>query len=505
MIFNSTRKTRRHKNNQKTEKVEQPFFAMANDAKVQKKEQPFFQTKLTIGQPGDQYEKEADAVADTVVNNDRKTPAVQEKEISGIQRATLASPEEYEKLNTAEGRMEKDKLIQEQAESGTPEEEDLAQTKEEEEEQVAQMQAKEEEQPIQETHAQGKKEEEMENVQTKSAHRNHQASSMVSKGIKQTKGGGRKLPTKVRTEMESSIGRDFSQVNIHTGTDAIHMNKDLHAQAFTHGKDIYFNSGKYRPETSAGKHLLAHELAHVVQQNKLQDKKDIRQIQLSARGETESSQAGTNEEEVSCLSETELDEIEARFRDMIQRARDEEGADVAADNLEYFLAGSGAKKIISVSWLRSFSEVLEAESRNESRFENSLIDKADGMKDGETKTFTDFWDAQLIGGITTELYYASGTSTINSTGEFSLTRSGDIVTITGTVKHHWHDSYDWHPGLSAWIPGFGSISDSDGLMMQSCRGAKPFEMEADWTKTVGGTVKIMDYWFNPSEFTWSGP
>jgi hypothetical protein len=44
------------------------------------------------------------------------------------------------------------------------------------------------------------------------------------------------------------------------------MNQELGAQAFTHGSDIFFNQGKYQPESPPGKHLLAHELVHVVQQ-----------------------------------------------------------------------------------------------------------------------------------------------------------------------------------------------------------------------------------------------
>ncbi len=44
------------------------------------------------------------------------------------------------------------------------------------------------------------------------------------------------------------------------------MSSALGAQAFTHGNDIYFNDGKYQPESSKGKHLLAHELTHTVQQ-----------------------------------------------------------------------------------------------------------------------------------------------------------------------------------------------------------------------------------------------
>src|SRR5690606_1503130 len=52
----------------------------------------------------------------------------------------------------------------------------------------------------------------------------------------------------------------------HTDANAVQLSKDLGAQAFTHGNHIYFNQGKYNPDTSSGKHLLVHELAHTVQQ-----------------------------------------------------------------------------------------------------------------------------------------------------------------------------------------------------------------------------------------------
>ncbi len=287
MAFKSTRKTRRHKNNhQEAESQETPFFDKTQTKELQKKEDPFFQAKLTVGRPGDKYEREADAVADSVVSGGNTNQIVQQKEISSIQRFTLASPEEDEKLNTAEERMEKDKLIQEQTEPVGPEEE-LTQTKsEEEEEPMAQTQQEEDEQ-IQEMHSPGEKEEEEgESVQTKSASGSNHASNKVSKGIKESSGRGRKLPGNLRAEMESSIGHDFSQVHIHTGKDAVDMNKDLHAQAFTHGKDIYFNSGKYRPETSDGKRLLAHELTHVVQQSgSIQKEEEKGSVDVKSRAE----------------------------------------------------------------------------------------------------------------------------------------------------------------------------------------------------------------------------
>jgi hypothetical protein len=69
------------------------------------------------------------------------------------------------------------------------------------------------------------------------------------------------------------MGADFSEVRIHTDREATDMNKSLRAQAFALGRDVFFNAGKYRPETTKGLHLLAHELTHVVQQGKAAKKK----------------------------------------------------------------------------------------------------------------------------------------------------------------------------------------------------------------------------------------
>lgn len=218
----------------------------------------------------------------------------------------------------------------------------------------------------------------------------------------------------------------------------------------------------------------------------------------------ESTQEGLNEETVTCPPSERLDEIEQSYRSMIESAR-AEGADVAADNLDYFLSGAGGTRTLGVEWLRGFSEVTDAERKNQERFENSLADIADTIHHGDTRSFDDYWDAQLTGGVTTELYYASGTSTIRSTGNFTLDRIEDIVNISGSVAHRWYDPYDWHAGLGAYIPGHGNVSDTDGLVMQSCRGAQPFQMEATWNQRVSGTVRIRDYWFNSTSFSWTGP
>ena len=67
--------------------------------------------------------------------------------------------------------------------------------------------------------------------------------------------------------MERSLEADFRGVRVHTGAAADHLNQSLGARAFTVGQDIYFRQGEFDPGARGGRTLLAHELAHVVQQN----------------------------------------------------------------------------------------------------------------------------------------------------------------------------------------------------------------------------------------------
>lgn len=81
---------------------------------------------------------------------------------------------------------------------------------------------------------------------------------------------GRPLDPDTRRSMESRFGHDFGQVRIHTGPLAAESARAVSALAFTVGRDIVFVRDRYKPATAAGRRLLAHELVHVVQQQRIQ-------------------------------------------------------------------------------------------------------------------------------------------------------------------------------------------------------------------------------------------
>ncbi len=242
------------------------------------KEQPFFgrknniQAKLTIGQPNDKYEKEADAMADKVVQRlSNNTPDVTHKNGNAIQtkpaaplvnnitpfvQTKCAACEKEEKLQKKED--DDKKAVQEKIqlkpifESNGPPPDD--------------------EKKIQRKCAECGKEEKLQKKETNSS---NPASGDIESSLNSSKGSGSPLPADTRTQMESSFGADLSGVRIHNDSKAAQMSSDLNAQAFTHGNDIYFNEGKYNAGSNEGKHLLAHELTHTVQQGASVQRKEI--------------------------------------------------------------------------------------------------------------------------------------------------------------------------------------------------------------------------------------
>lgn len=164
---------------------------------------PFFQPKLTVNQPNDIYEQEADATADRVMR--RSSPA-------SLQNNHFFKPALQRKCTHCE-------------------EEEKAQRKEGET--VGKVNG---------------------SLQTENYLSNKQSA-------------GSPMSKEQKSFFESRMGYDFSDVRIHTDEKANRSAGNINALAYTHGSDIVFGTGQYQPDTESGKHLLAHELTHVVQQS----------------------------------------------------------------------------------------------------------------------------------------------------------------------------------------------------------------------------------------------
>ncbi len=216
------------------------------------------QAKLSVSQPGDPQEKEADAVADKVMRN--------------AEPATVAATAEPEQK--LERKEEKEEEVQAKAEP-------VIVVKRKEEEEVSPKLNSVQRAPDaggEPQHAAAAGEEKEEKIAPKSVglyrsevlQRSGMGPPVTSKDfesdLSSTKGQGNAMPDSTQQFMENRFNTDFSGVRIHTGSQAENLSRSINAQAFTHGNDIYFNSGKYSPHTAEGGSLLAHELTHTVQQ-----------------------------------------------------------------------------------------------------------------------------------------------------------------------------------------------------------------------------------------------
>ncbi|WP_417940696.1 eCIS core domain-containing protein [Flavobacterium sp. RS13.1] len=273
------------------------------------------QAKLNIGKSNDKFEVEADRVADHVVANKQTpkadsffspSPVVQKKLARNVQKQEEKNKEAQQKTaaqtitpvvqlktdliqNKLDSRITEKReanpafsrskrLIQHKLEDKTQKKEEPIQNKTEVKKPETAPKSKLPIKPLiqnkaEEENVQQKKEEEKqtsdeEKQLQKSAagDANPSDNSNIESKLNSSKSGGSPLSGKIKTEMESGIGADFSNVRIHNNSTAVQMNKQLGAQAFATGNNIYFNEGKYNPNSKEGKHLLAHELTHTVQQ-----------------------------------------------------------------------------------------------------------------------------------------------------------------------------------------------------------------------------------------------
>lgn len=167
--------------------------------------QPWIQPKLTIGQPNDKYEKEADRVAKQVVTNINYPDFVNVPQGRSVQHQgwvidnLQAKPEVFAKQQGP-------KSI-----GGTL--------------------------PVN-----------------------------LESAINQARGSGRQLDMGLQQSMGQVMNADFSRVRVHTDVQSDRLSQSIQAKAFTTGQDVFFRKGEYQPHSKHGQELIAHELTHVVQQ-----------------------------------------------------------------------------------------------------------------------------------------------------------------------------------------------------------------------------------------------
>jgi hypothetical protein len=195
------------------------------------------QAKLTVSQANDPYEQEADRVAGQMMT--MPEPKVQRQEESQEEEeVSVQTKPVIDSIQRQEDPVEGEEPIQTKSTGN-----------------LFQMQ---------ETGSEND-----EPVQTK---REGCITLMSSRGfdaqINSLQGGGSPLPQGIRGFFEPRFGHDLSQVRIHDTPREAKMADLINAQAFTVHRDIIFNVGKYKPQTAAGKQLIAHELTHVIQQSK---------------------------------------------------------------------------------------------------------------------------------------------------------------------------------------------------------------------------------------------
>jgi hypothetical protein len=175
----------------------------------------WLQAKLTVSQPGDPYEREADQVAEQVLRMpDAAAGGVEVSSATsgGVQRLCQECEEQLQRKADAE---EETSVVQAEREPGG----------------------------------------------------NLAGDGAVGAEIAALPHSGEALPEAARSYFEPRFGRDFGHVRVHRNGSSAALARSLHARAFTVGSDIVFGTGEYAPQTQAGRRLLAHELTHVVQQS----------------------------------------------------------------------------------------------------------------------------------------------------------------------------------------------------------------------------------------------
>ena len=225
------------------------------------------QAKLSISQPGDIYEQQADSVAQQVMQR-----MAQPVNHQSIHRVALPESEELQMKPLANSITP---LVQREA---LPESEELQMKplansitplvqRQEVPEDEEELQMKSLDNNTLQREALPEDEEELQMKPMVQRQAGMAGAPNLEASINQARGGGVAIADNIREPMEQAFGADFSGVKVHTDGQSDQLNRSIQARAFTTGQDVFFRQGEYNPGSRGGQELLAHELTHVVQQS----------------------------------------------------------------------------------------------------------------------------------------------------------------------------------------------------------------------------------------------
>ena len=359
--------------------------------------------------------------------------------------------------------------------------------------------------------------EEKKTIQTKPTPSAHTGAALdVGAAVRAAEQGGVPLPREVRSYFEPRFGHDFSRVRVHADSDAADGARAVRALAYTVGRDIVFGSGEYAPATMEGKRLLAHELTHVVQQESVpaanqrphrsvmvpfvpgapmiqcKEECNLEPIEKECAGAATACLVGAKDYcKTKYPNPKDLDKLHA---DAVKGANGyKEKFPNAADNLLYFLAGSGTEKVMKIDIFRDHPVTQQKYGEHMAKFKEGALKRyASGvLKIGgpavemvwtdTANAFTpgEFTDLGLAVGGYTLCSKVSATAKdpkeVGGSKDFLFLRFDPWTTQA-------FDCYNWDPGKGIGLP---FATDNDLCCLENAGRAKHFRIRTDpWPLTL---------------------
>ncbi len=440
------------------------------------------QAKLTIGAPGDKYEQEADTIAETVMKMpaisapapvENPTPQSSVAQAKPISAAIFAQAKPISAAITPV-----EPVIQMQPQPS----ESLSEEAGENKKGFIQRRIK---------------------VQAAADGSLHAPNSLETQ-ISQSKNSGSPLAPQIRAYMEPRFGADFSSVRVHTDSQAVQMNRDLSAQAFTHGNHIYYGSGK----SPGNDHLTAHELTHTIQQGTssiqtkkesiglsslvnstmlqmksviVNDKAHTRKLSLALTGtpaekmkavEKGSQGQQYNKGDIIEISDTETEHIKDESHVFAWYR-------TQGSNPPEYIRGS---KIFNVGVLQPNQNIEDPEGDN---LLESFNEGVIGTTGDSIEEYSDSLKENNKNANTTDLDIAQGSFGIAG-GIFSM-----AISIRDLVKNQQRGFSDWISTIWESLTGISNITSGISQIVSSANDSKKAESVSDWSGSIGSAMSTL--------------